>query len=520
MLSRYRYVEGLTSLLGSDGRYLINYLGQIKDIMGNDIPQEIDREGFRVVAVQGWNGFRKYRIVDLMCIQYKDLRIPLESYIDVIGFVIDGNQANLEAKNIGYRFRNGKLESKLNPGYYHVPGFTGYVINQDGALKSEISGKDKVWSIQNGNEKINSLGGYRICSVIDGSGRSANMSRHRALCLVFKDYLDNADKMVVNHRNGVPGDDRLDNLEWVTRGQNNKHAYEFDLKNQHMRVLSRNVLTGEVKEHCSISECARHFGYPTDETIRFRLYRSAFSTVFGDGHQFKLKSDTRDWIIPDDPQKAIEDNLQAIPIVSRNCLTSEVCEYKSFTEAGNRTGINPSTIQWRVDRSDKSPLFGYQFKKVSDPEPFPRFTQEEYLKSLAPTKLKVTARNLLTGKEIEFESVNKACRAFKFKFDESLRTNPKLNILTETGWQIKLASAEWEHLENIEDAIYAKRDGVMARNEDTGQVLVANSCRHLGRLLNCCPQTIKKTAMTRGKLVWRGYRFRLGISNDKWPNET
>src|SRR5690606_38039399 len=100
-------------------------------------------------------------------------------------------------------------------------------------------------------------------------GLYVNISRHRALCLVFKNYPDDCDKMVVNHINGVPGDDRLDNLEWISRGENNIHAYKNFLKDQNKAVLVRNVLTGEVKEYYSIAETARVLGYPTDETIRY-----------------------------------------------------------------------------------------------------------------------------------------------------------------------------------------------------------------------------------------------------------
>lgn len=37
MFKRYVYIEGLTSLLGSGNKYLINNDGQIKDIRGNKL---------------------------------------------------------------------------------------------------------------------------------------------------------------------------------------------------------------------------------------------------------------------------------------------------------------------------------------------------------------------------------------------------------------------------------------------------------------------------------------------------
>lgn len=43
---------------------------------------------------------------------------------------IDGNPENIKRENLLYRFKNGKLEHKGYPGYYYVPFFTHYVMNE------------------------------------------------------------------------------------------------------------------------------------------------------------------------------------------------------------------------------------------------------------------------------------------------------------------------------------------------------------------------------------------------------
>ena len=200
------------------------------------------------------------------------------------------------------------------------------------------------------------------------------LSRHRALTLTFKPYPDNADSLVVNHINGIGGDDRLDNLELVTRSENNTHSYINDLKSQHMRILTRNVLTGVITEYYSICECARSLGYATDETIRYRL-RCRFGTVFQDGLQFKLKKDKRRWVNIENPQEEIDKakNKVRVIVTIRDCRTMEVTESISVREAAAITGMSAAALKWRLDNNIKRAMKGFQIKYSTDTTAFPDF---------------------------------------------------------------------------------------------------------------------------------------------------
>lgn len=514
MFKRYIYIEGLTSLTNSDGKFSINIFGRVKDVYAEDIPTRKDEEGNLIVNVKSWDGVRDYRVIDLVAIHFKDLYIPKENYNDVIAFPMDGDKTNVHAKNIGYRFKN-KIEVKEFPNFYHIPGFTKYAINEKGKVINLVKKQQINWHVTKSDKKTNTKGGYFV-GHYNSSSLKCTFSRHRALCLTFKEYPDTVDELVVNHINGIPGNDFLDNLEWNTRGQNNTHAYVNNLKQQNKSVLSRDVLTGEVREYYSICECARALGYPTNETIRNRLVNCAFGTVFSDGKQFKYTEDQRDWVIPDDPQQAIAKATLEVPVVVKNCLTNTVSVFKSMTEASLFTGIKIGTIGFRLAKKDKSPLFGYQVKRLDDDEIFPIFTHEEHLESLTPCSFKVVCRNLLTGEYREYKSVNSAAKNLGNLNIPILLKKGNQPILP-SGWQVKFDNADWEKIDDVEETIYKLNKTMMAREEMSGKVIIAESARKMAEVLNLDPKSIRIAAYSRGNALYHGYRFRLGVSVDPWP---
>lgn len=510
--------EGLTTLHGSNGLFLINPKGVIKDRDGESIPVSSDNDGNQIVYCTAWNGKRVYRVIDLVAIQYKGLYIPEEDYGAIVAFVIDGDKSNTNAENIGYRFKDGLLESKVYPGYYYVPAFTSVVLNREGEAVRHLTGKKVLWSHSKEFRERNIRGGYYLANVNTGNGKFFNVGRHRMLCLTFKPYPDNVDKMVTNHIDGVPGNDSLDNLEWATYSRNISHAYENNLRSDNDPVLVRNVLTGEVKEYFSLAECARRIGQSSHATIFYRLYTSKFGDVFGDGTQVKLKSDTRDWVIPADPDKAIELAKLKIPCISRNCLTGEEKRFDSIIDmVRDIPNANLGAFYYRLTHRVKTPYLGFQVKFEDDEISFASFTEKELELSFVPNSFGVDARNLVTGEQITFSSVRRACERFN-KWSLKEHVSKGKQVVLESGWQLKLACQDWEHVENVDEYLYRLRKNVSALNIRTGEITIAATVIKLSEHLRLNPDEVKDAAYTRGAKIYNGFRFRLGVSTEPWPN--
>lgn len=516
MFKRYVKIDGLTPVsINKD--YLISNSGNIVSKDGDEVKKDKDQEGFVTVTLHGPDGDCKYRLAWLMVIQFKALHIPVGEYDKVIPFHIDGDKENLHAANIGYRFKDGKLECKKYPGYFHIPTFTSYVINDKGeGFYLRNDSKIKYYVTKPGQK--NSKGGYHIAKGAFIPNVYFPLSRHRAVLLVFKGYPDNVDNLVSNHKDGIPGNDTLDNLEWVTRRQNNEHAWDNGLRSQNMPVLTRNVITGEITKYRSISDCAHQLGFPTDETIRQRIIGSPFSKVFSDGLQFKLESDERDWIYPSNPVEAVELAQTQRPVKVRDCLTLAVKEFKQVSDAARETGVKGSTILYRLKEDNRSPLNGYQFMNIDDDREWPEFTKEDYDRSLKPSSFMVVGRNIITGETKTWESVHKTELEFRLN-TISLRLRKGDQPLYSNGWMFKYDDHDWIDIGDPEEALYKLQKDIMFRRESDGAIFISNKFKGFADTLGLHYQAAKAAAMTRGKAIYNGYRIRLGLSNDPWPTD-
>jgi hypothetical protein len=161
-----------------------------------------------------------------------------------------------------------------------IPDFIGYYqVSSIGRIKSlSISVKSrhkKGYRIK--TEKIMSLGinccGYNRI-VLRKFGSHKQFSVHRLVAICFLENTNN--KETVNHIKGIKTDNRVENLEWATRSENEKHSWVV-LKKRHWnkgkkgksshckKVIDEN--SGVV--YCSIDQAASLNGFSQQTLSRY-----------------------------------------------------------------------------------------------------------------------------------------------------------------------------------------------------------------------------------------------------------
>lgn len=121
-----------------------------------------------------------------------------------------------------------------------------YEINKNGVIRNKHT--KKVMSPKNDK-------GYARVT-LSNNGKKKTRSVHRLVAEVFVPNPEN--KPEVNHINGDGSDNRSINLEWCTRSENMKHAFDSGLKKPSGGIKKRKVkITETGMVYGSLHECAR-----------------------------------------------------------------------------------------------------------------------------------------------------------------------------------------------------------------------------------------------------------------------
>ena len=117
--------------------------------------------------------------------------------------------------------------------------------------------------------------GYRVSLWKDGKHKDYLVAR--LVCTTWYENLIDT-KMTVNHKDGDRLNNHIDNIEWLTLGDNIRHAFDNDLQKQDKTILSP-VDGGSPLEFVSKASAARflerNHGYITNLMVANRKYATA-----------------------------------------------------------------------------------------------------------------------------------------------------------------------------------------------------------------------------------------------------
>jgi hypothetical protein len=266
--------------------------------------------------------------------------------------------------------------------YYEIPQFPRYAIS----ITGDVLNKRSMTLL---TPWIN-VEGYHLYTLVRDDGSILLRSRHRLLCIVFKHPNCDFSKLYVNHINGIKGDDRLENLEWVTSQGNVEHAGSLGFSPKCTPIEVRNVDTGIVETFPSIIKYARKYGMSKD-SVSYRV-KAGMQRVFPERKQYRIRNELESWYIPTETEINLMLYGRSRPIQMRNVFTNEVLHFEKLSDLADHLKLSLAAAYTWVERPNQPVLPGYiQLKWATDTTPWREVTDPylEYDRATCKRTVKV-----------------------------------------------------------------------------------------------------------------------------------
>jgi NUMOD1 domain len=494
MFSRYLSKEGYVKIFLSNDGCNINIDGIVLDQTGKEIIK-FEHDGEFWVYLSWYDGDRNYKISEVLSHTFKPIRVPFKYWNQITVRYLDGNSKNIHPSNLAWKFPIGLGEKDYN-GFSFIPTFSRYLVNRDGLIFDRLTNK-----ISKGHANRQ----YVSFSLTPDIGHRTSLKRHRALCLAYSDYPVNCDKLQVNHINGKPGDDKLENLEWVTASQNIIHAFQLGLRASNKKIEYLTDGEETTNEFLSIREAADYF--KKSEKFISDLILSKEDWVRLENTLIRFKSKL---------SYSTEYNKTKIDYL--NLKTKEFKVFNSVSECSEHTGLTKEAIFNRYSSDTVIHDDGQCFRKSSD-----NFNWDDY-KNIDPSdihgswKKKILIKDIPSGTIHEFESQRFASRFLnlseshfyamlnhfqKVFYDENRKTYFLIKKKNDT--------AEWKQIENpekefLKDTLKRK---VLVKDIRTDEVFEFDTAVDCANKFNIGPTNLNWRLKSKGQILYKdGFMFK------------
>lgn len=247
---------------------------------------------------------------------------------------------------------------------YRLP----YVTSEKG-LKRE----GKIVNVYN-----NHKGYYQISLFKEGKRISTFV--HRLVGMAFIPNPEN--KPQINHKNGIKTDNRVENLEWVTSSENQKHAVDTGLKprlfgEKNPRATLTNKQVDEIKLLYNSGKKAKEIA----ELLKLSLEKVRSITSKSNWNHTELTIEKRDdrlsWTKEHSKNSLLSKfkNGKSVVVVAQyDEIGNQLRIYRSLNQAEIETGIARSSISYSINNSTSSMTLkagGFIWKRLN-------LTEEQY----------------------------------------------------------------------------------------------------------------------------------------------
>lgn len=276
-----------------------------------------------------------------------------------------------------------------------IPGFQNLKCSSDGRIFVESTGEEveQVYSEHFGYFTIT----WNGCPYFV----------HRLIAMAWLGVsIELFEKLQVNHIDGNKLNNDKSNLEVVTASQNRIHAIEMGLAPA-VRILRKDLRTGDVERYLSINECSRKVGISPATVLKFinnpNYVRKLFYVFIREGSEW-----------PNLTKDDIGKDRRGMPVVvsMRNLTTNTHFIGKTISSAADLIGVRPDTLYaWMRNNKDNGKTYrGWEVSFVTDPVAIAR-VYASIPKKVPPPEARrkqfgYVVSNKKTGEQTEYESAD------------------------------------------------------------------------------------------------------------------
>lgn len=264
--------------------------------------------------------------------------------------------------------------------FREIPGYTSVAVSENGEVirldrygnPSHILGQYKFHNTK--TERRDDTTYYLNVKLIGESDKPLTTAVHILVCTAWNGQPPrNGKRYDVNHKNSIKTDNKASNLEWTTRAKNITHCFDEGNNCAAVRIIAKNIETGEEIIFRSIKNFAEKLGI---HRVNARSFITRHSVIPHEGFIYKLE-EPRNF-------RFEAKKYQSKQVAFKDYNTNKISFVKSIEDASALTGVLSSTVKHCCDRlRDKGkirPIKQYFFQYLQADMKWPEFTKDELQK--------------------------------------------------------------------------------------------------------------------------------------------